>query len=244
LFTQKPVESQTVWNSPPILVAPARDQEPEGLSAREPQREHPLSGSRFAGILFNTYLLYERGPELALIDQHAAHERIRYEKLRLRVTDPARAAAPQQLLLPEAVAVNPDSRPELENRLPILAELGFEAEVFGESSLLFRAIPGEWGTDELRVRLRNLVDRLLDADSTPTDRDARALLLDEDIFERIASEACHSAIRAGDRLDREEAERMVEQLFACAHPWNCPHGRPTLVKVPKGRFEDWFQRRV
>ncbi len=211
------------------------------------------------------------------------------------MTDPARAAAPQQLLLPEAVAINPDSRSELESRLPILAELGFEVEIFGENSLLFRAIPAEWGTDELRVRLRNLVDRLLDSESAPADRDARALLMDEDIFERIASEACHSAIRAGDRLDREEAERMVEQLFACAvhrryspytafslaslphrifeyglvarltaalstgnlddatgsiddipcaHPWNCPHGRPTLVKVPKGRFEEWFQRRV
>jgi DNA mismatch repair protein MutL len=232
----------TTWSETPLAGSPS--QSPLPLDTLTPQRESPLAGSRFAGILFNTYLLYERGGELALIDQHAAHERIRYEKLRLRVTDPARAAAPQQLLLPEAVTFNPDSRPELEARLALLSELGFEAEIFGENSLLFRAIPGEWGTDELRVRLRNLVDRLLDADAAQPDQDARALLLDEDIFERIASEACHSAIRAGDRLDREEAERMVEQLFACAHPWNCPHGRPTLVKVPKGRFEEWFQRRV
>ena len=251
LFTQKPLGGHTQWSATPVVGAPEADiariapTGQPGLSVDPALRsEHPLAGSRFAGILFNTYLLYERGSELALIDQHAAHERIRYEKLRLRVTDPARAAAPQQLLLPEAVAINADARIELEKRLPLLNELGFEAEVFGESSVLFRTIPGEWGTDELRVRLRNLVDRLLDADSLPQDQEARALLLDEDIFERIASEACHSAIRAGDRLDREEAERMIEQLFACQHPWNCPHGRPTLTKVPKARFEEWFQRRV
>jgi len=215
---------------------------PEGFS-------HLLAGARFAGILFNTYLMYEKGHDLTLIDQHAAHERIRYEKLRLRVTDPARAAAPQQLLLPEAVHFDIEARRDLEARLPLLQELGFEAEIFGESALLFRAVPAEWGTDELRVRLRNLVDRVLEWE--PKERDekdgeaaARALLLDEDVFERIASEACHSAIRAGDRLEPEEAQKMIEQLFQCQHPWNCPHGRPTLAKVPRGRFEEWFQRRV
>jgi DNA mismatch repair protein MutL len=117
--------------------------------------------------------------------------------------------------------------------------LGFDAEVFGEESLLFRAVPPEWGTDELRARLKGLVERLLTTEAAEA-----GLHLDEAVFEKLASEACHSAVRAGDRLDPQIAASLVEQLFACEHPWNCPHGRPTVVRVPRARFEEWFQRRV
>jgi DNA mismatch repair protein MutL len=99
-------------------------------------------------------------------------------------------------------------------------------------------VPPEWGTDELRPRLKNLVDRLREME-TPTH-----LHLDEALFEKLASEACHSAVRAGDRLDPQIAAALVDQLFGCEHPWNCPHGRPTVVRVPRARFEEWFQRRV
>ena len=91
---------------------------------------------------------------------------------------------------------------------------------------------------DLRTRLKNLIEKCLLEDS----RDHS--LLDESLFEKLASEACHSAIRAGDRLEPEEVRALVADLFACEHPWNCPHGRPTFVRVPRARFEEWFQRRV
>jgi DNA mismatch repair protein MutL len=194
-----------------------------------------LTGSRFAGFLFNTYMLYDLGHELALVDQHAAHERIRYERLRARISG-GRAPQPQQLLIPETARFPAERRPELEQKLTRLHALGFEAELFGDDTVLFRAVPADWGTDSLRPRIKNLVDKLLESDT--------ASLIDETIFEALASEACHGSVRAGDRLEPAEAAAIVRDLFACEHPWNCPHGRPTVVRVPRGRLEEWFQRRV
>ncbi len=223
----------------------------ESLSDAPVAPEHPLKHGRFAGTLFNTYLFYELSGELALVDQHAAHERIRYEQLKKRALRRADGSAleAQALLIPEAVHFPAESRQLLESRLGWLGRLGFEAEVFGEDTLLFRGVPAEWGPGsggDLRARLRNLVERVL-AQDNPDDMEpgkAPSLEMDETLFEALASEACHSAIRAGDRLEREEAAALVEQLFDCEHPWNCPHGRPTVVRVPRARFEEWFQRRV
>ena len=201
---------------------------------------HPFSGAQLSGVIFNTYLIYDFGAEAVLIDQHAAHERIRFEKLKKRFfhTQGHGSGTSQLLLIPEAVKFAPEKRSELEEKLPWLTRLGFESEIFGEDAVLFRAAPPEWGTQSLQVRLKNLIERLLDLKTKP------ASLIDEAMFEKIASEACHSAIRAGDRVDVHTAQMILNDLFSCEHPWNCPHGRPTVVRIPKTRFEEWFQRKV
>ncbi len=204
---------------------------------------HPFEEGRYAGTLFNTYILYDLGTETALIDQHAAHERIRYELLRARAQGRAELETrSQQLLIPEVVHFAPEERPLVEPRLEILDQLGFQAEIFGENSVLFRSVPAEWGSADLAPRLKNMLERLIAAESDQAS--SHALALDERLFEKLASEACHSAIRAGDALEPAEAQALVLDLFRCEHPWNCPHGRPTVVRLPKGRFEEWFQRRV
>lgn len=217
-----------------------------------------LTPERLMGTAFNTYLFYDVGHELVLIDQHAAHERIRYEKLKKRAlgiaTSGAQASGPdapagassagvQALLIPEAVRFAAEERMKVEARLDWLLALGFDAEIFGEDTLLFRAIPGEWGAHELRTRLKNLAERLIAAEASEN-QSLQSIFMDETLFEKLASEACHSAIRAGDRLERVEALELIDQLFTCDHPWNCPHGRPTVARIPKGKIEEWFQRRV
>lgn len=192
------------------------------------------------GNLFNTYLVFDLGDELGLIDQHAAHERVRYEELRKGAS--SHKIASQALLLPEVASFDPEKRSDIEARLHWLANLGFEAEVFGESSVVFRALPAAWGDTNLRTRLKNLVERLLECPEA--DASTEALAWDEIVFEKLAMEACKSSIRAGDRIVREEAHALINRLFACEHPWNCPHGRPTTVRIPKGRVEEWFQRRL
>jgi len=269
----------TLWNQPPVYTsAPfsasvsvpifsAAESTPtfrtdettgaivEAPTARAPEIFHPLSGSRFAGILFNTYIMYDAGSELVMVDQHAAHERIRFEALRDRALRGANVStfatiqgnagpAPQALLVPEAVQFDPEARATLESRLSWLAALGFEAELFGENTVLFRSTPTEWGMSDLRTRLKNLVERTLAIESSAAPLDSKNLFIDESLFEKLASEACHSAIRAGDRLRDEHVESLVKQLFACEHPWNCPHGRPTVARVPRGKLEEWFQRRA
>jgi len=201
-----------------------------------------LDGARYVGILFNTYILYDHGEELVMVDQHAAHERIRYEKLRRRALSDGKPHS-QALLIPEAVRFEDTRRTELEARLSWLERIGFEVEIFGEGTLLFRGVPAEWGTDSLKMRLKNLTERLLETE-LPEQTTANPFFFDEEIFERLASEACHSAIRAGDRILEPEAEQLTRDLFLCEHPWNCPHGRPTVVRVPRGKLEEWFQRRA
>ena len=230
----------------PTLSASAPMSDPSTLSpwnfTEEPS--HPLSRATFVGTLFGTYFLFDDREELILVDQHAAHERIRYEKLRNRVIGDERGQS-QALLVPEAVKFPPEHRAKLELRLALLADLGFETEIFGEDRLLVRSIPAEWGAHASGPRLQGLLERLIALeDAAPAAAGSRELLWDEGLFEKLASEACHSAIRAGDRLDTYQGREIVSQLFTCQHPWNCPHGRPTVVRLPRGKLEEWFQRRV
>ena len=204
----------------------------------------PFTPGQFLGVLFRTYLAYDLGEELGLIDQHAAHERIRYEGLKKRALSRAASQDSQALLIPEVVRFEGGKESELETKLPLLRQLGFEAEIFGPGQLLFRASPPEWGTQDLRVRLSGLVDRLFSLERATKNPSNESLFLDEKLFEKLASEACRSSIRAGDRVEAWGANALIEQLSQCEHPWNCPHGRPTVARVPKARFEEWFQRTV
>ncbi len=196
----------------------------------------------YLGVLFRTFLAFDLGDELGLIDQHAAHERIRYELLKSRAIHRAQSSDVQDLLIPEVVSFDELQQHELEARLAVLARLGFESELFGPGQLLVRSIPPEWGNLDLRIRLKNLVGRLLALD--PETAGSEELFLDERLFEKLASEACRSSVRAGDRMDSWGARSLIEQLSRCEHPWNCPHGRPTTARVPRARFEEWFQRIV
>jgi DNA mismatch repair protein MutL len=218
---------------------------PQGSEAA-PGTPHPaLAAFRpeaYLGVLFRTFLAFDLGDELGLIDQHAAHERIRYELLKSRAIRRAQSSDVQDLLIPEVVRFDESEQDRLDKRLPVLARLGFETEVFGPGQLLIRSIPPEWGNLDLRTRLKNLVERLLALDES--DATSEQLFLDERLFEKLASEACRSSVRAGDRMDAWGARALLEQLSRCEHPWNCPHGRPTTARVPRSRFEEWFQRIV
>lgn len=245
-ITQKSTE--LLPSLPSISSSPSHTPPSDSTLPQKPTPSLPdqLQEARFIGIAFQTYLFYDLGNELVLIDQHAAHERIRYETLRssyFSANLSGNTPDSQALLIPEAVRFPSDSRPSMETRLPWLTQLGFDVEVFGEDTLLFRSIPSAWGTQDLRTRLKNLADRVLAVEEKNTS-ELKSLSMDETLFESLASEACHSAIRAGDPLEKAEATALVQQLFQCDHPWNCPHGRPTVVRVPQSRIEEWFQRRV
>lgn len=191
----------------------------------------------FRGVLFATYLIFEQAEELVWIDQHAAHERIRYEKLKAAILNRATLAS-QQLLVPEVIQLRPEALNEIKNQLPRLADLGFEAEVFGEQSVLFRSVPAVWGTTQLSTRLFNLLDRL------KGEAFRENWVWDEVLFEKIAMEACKSSIRAGDAIDSVQAHQLAAQLLSCDHFGNCPHGRPTLVRIKKNKVDEWFQRNL
>ncbi len=196
--------------------------------------ETPIGDYR--GVLFSTYFVFEKGDDLTLIDQHAAHERIRYEQLKSRILR-RESVETQTLLVPEVIKFPSDRIQELKSRLDLLHSIGFDVEVFSEESILFRSIPAIWGNRMLTERLRNLLERLLSANL-----DAGNVVWDETLFEKIAMEACRSSFKAGDVVETASALDLTRKLFQCEHPGNCPHGRPTSIRISKTKVEEWFNR--
>ncbi len=227
---------------------PVPTQEPTSFqTAREPA----FLPGRWVGILFHTYLVFEENDKLVLIDQHAADERIRYENLRTQFEK--RQIQTQALLFPETVKLDAhrfESEQSFELFISSLRAIGFEADVFGKDCLLFRSIPSDWGNRSLSSRLKSLVERALHGWESHLEKEEATPELklpvawDELLFESIASEACHSSIRAGDPITSEEALHLTRRLFQCEHPWNCPHGRPTTIDILPSQLESWFLRKA
>jgi DNA mismatch repair protein MutL len=195
---------------------------------------------QFRGVLFSTYFVFEQGDELLLIDQHAAHERIRYERLKNSVLK-REVIEQQELLVPEVIKLTTDKIHELKAKIALLPILGFDAEIFSEESVLFRTIPAVWGMSGLTPRLKNLLERLIDSE---VDVENKTLTWDETLFEKVAMEACRSSFKAGDHIHEAGAVDLTRKLMKCEHPGNCPHGRPTFIKINKLKVEEWFSRKI
>ncbi len=190
----------------------------------------------YRGVWFATYLAFEKEDKITLIDQHAAHERVRYEQIKKGVLG-KQGCETQQLLVPEVVKFPSDRLIRLRAKLDWIKPLGFEAEVFGEESVVFRAIPVIWGAGTWSERLRNLLERLENEDAGPEHP-----TWDEVLFEKIAMEACRSSFKAGDSIHEWSVRDLVRKLYSCDHPGNCPHGRPTSITLSRNKVEEWFSR--
>jgi len=172
------------------------------------------------------------GPELHLIDQHAAHERLLFERLMAQRRDAGIEGQP--LLIPEVMGFGPSETIQIREWLPVLAGIGLEVEEFGERSFRIRAAPALLGTIDGRGLLRDILDDGA-AGSVPTSEDLAVAV--------IASMACHAAIKAHQPLQIEQMSRLLEDLYRLEVPPTCPHGRPIRVRFGRAELEKWFQRR-
>ena len=190
---------------------------------------------RYLGAFEATYLLAEvqgeREPELWIVDQHVAHERILYERLFLRHHQPA----VQPLLPPQVVRLGPEALARLTPFLDTFAQAGLDVERFGEDALVVRGLPDFLMERDPRALLEALLGRL----------DAQGKL-DLDFFRRElnAELSCKAAIKKHHQLPAELAQRLIEDLMACEVPHTCPHGRPVIKKLTRGELERSFGRRV
>lgn len=190
----------------------------------------PLPPMRLLGQILSTYLVAEVPGGLVLIDQHAAHERILYERLLRDATDGQGSA--QMLAVPVPVDLSAAEAGVLDEFLPASARLGFTLEPFGGSTLLVRAVPAAL----VRRSPEAIVRRALAALIEPRDGD--------EAMQRLAiATACHTAVRAGDVLTAEEMAALLRDLAATEDPFTCFHGRPTMVRVSREALERWFLRR-
>ncbi len=181
----------------------------------------------------NTYLVASDGDELLLVDQHTAHERARYEAILDRLE--RRSVESQRLLGPLVITLPPALRGVLEAQAELLAGLGFEAEPFGGDAVRVAAVPTLLqGRDPGTAIAALLADYL--------DRDAGDWAVATAREKLAATLACHSSVKAGQRLPREAQQAIVTGVFATRHPSLCPHGRPTFVRIPREEVTRWFGR--
>jgi DNA mismatch repair protein MutL len=190
------------------------------------------------GQIAATYLLLEGKDELLLLDQHAAHERVLYERLRASLL--AEGAARQGLLVPLVVELAPMPLAALQEHAALAESLGFETAPFGEGAIALRSVPALLGGRDPAGLLRTLADELA---ATPAGSAVAALRALGPADRVLATLACHAARRKGDVLDPREQRALLDALDAI--PWapTCPHGRPVLVPIALAEIERRFGRR-
>jgi DNA mismatch repair protein MutL len=180
-----------------------------------------------------TYIVATDGEDLLLLDQHTAHERVRFEALLQRLN--RRSPESQLLLAPLVVQLEPRLLPLVEANAEALADLGYDVEPFGGGSVRIAAVPAALGGRDpgpgLSGILRDLLEREASEWAVATTRERLAATL-----------ACHSAVRAGQALGSDTMAAIVRDLATAQHPTLCPHGRPTMVRIPRDDVSRWFGR--
>jgi len=222
-----PEPDRTVLRSAAPLTSPA----PESASAPEPNGNR--LGLRLLGIVANLYIIAESPEGLVLIDQHAAHERVMFEKVLDRMR--RREVESQRLLLPATVELPPREADFLEAQLDSLQAIGVGITLFGARTFLVDALPPMVAHLNVPELVRNLVAELQE-EGGETRKERR---LSE---EAVAKKACRLAVKANDRLSPAEGERLLIDLLACALPYTCPHGRPTMIQITRVELEKKFGR--
>ena len=206
--------------------------EPFPEAPAEEQETIPRAGSapwRMAGELFHTYILVEQGEEAFLIDKHAAHERILFDKLRSQ----DREIAGQQLLTPLVCPLGAEAAATVLSNLDLLSELGYEAQEFGEGTVLLRQIPMDLDPDQAKDSVTQLAEDLMEG--RREDRDT----LRDNLLHTIA---CKAAIKGGWHTDPKELEALVNTVMRREDLKYCPHGRPICVKLTRRQLEHRFGR--
>lgn len=201
---------------------------------KEPtEKAQPLDVSlyQFLAVVFKTYILFEnkRDHRVLVVDQHAAHERILYERYSKEIRDSA--VATQLLLAPIAIHLSPEEMLAVKNHLADYEALGIYPEVFGEQDIVIREVPEHILIDNFRQFFLDSIHQLDDGVNVK----------EQNIY-KIMRLACRSAIKAGDKVSEEEAYALLEELNNAQTPFTCPHGRPTMIHVEKRAFEKLFLR--
>ncbi len=186
----------------------------------------------YKGELFRTYLIYQSGDTAYFIDQHAAHERILFD--RLKAAWEARTVLSQPMLVPYVLSLNAQEFAFLERNFSVLREIGFELEEFGDTSVRVLSVPADLMGMDLDAFFREVLSSM---------ESLRAIRLADILKDKLATAACKAAVKGGEQLTQEE----VRALIGCMDGdvgMKCPHGRPAVVKMKKSEFEKLFKRIV
>lgn len=224
-------------------VIPAKNQETKQLDFFEDKlldRRHK-SDYRLIGQLFETYWLIEFEDKFYMMDQHAAHEKILYEKLMKNFKE--KKYDTQMILPPVVLSLNMREEQVLKECFDIFAGLGYEIEEFGGREYKVTGLPSGLPTSvDCRRLFIDIIDSI--AEENVDKLHANTLHTPELITEKVASMSCKAAVKGNNKLSYKEAEELMQELMQTENPYNCPHGRPTLIMMTKYEIEKKFKRIV
>jgi DNA mismatch repair protein MutL len=193
--------------------------------------DHPLGAAR--AQIHETYIVAQTEDGLVIVDQHAAHERLVYERLKQAID--SHGVARQMLLIPDVVELAEDDVDRLTERADELASVGLALERFGPGAVVIRETPSMLGPVDTQALVRDLADELAEWDRTSSLRDR---------LDRLASTmACHGSVRAGRRLKHAEMDALLREIEATPNASECNHGRPTYIALKLADIERLFGRR-
>lgn len=219
LAYQAPLAALDQPSAPPIAeAAPAAQNFPLGVARAQ---------------LHETYIVAQTADGIVLVDQHAAHERLLYERMKEQLD--AGKVARQTLLIPEVVELDEPSVERLAARAAEFAELGLVLEAFGPGAVVVREVPALMGDGDVQALARDLADELAEHGD--------AFSLRERLGDVCGTIACHSSVRAGRRLTQPEMDALLRQMETTPHAGQCNHGRPTYVELKLADIEKLFGRR-
>ena len=205
----------------------------ENISIFEHNKKENIPLYKFIGIAFSTYIIIEMDKELYIIDQHAAHERIMYEKIKENYYSDDKKDS-QLMLLPDIINLSHKDMQIAKDNMDIFEKAGFVLEEFGENTIKLTGVPNvciDLDTKELFLETLDEINTV-------------ARTAKQEIEEKfIATVACKAAVKANMALTKEEVDNLMRQLLVLPNPFTCPHGRPTAIKMTKTDIEKKFSRR-
>ncbi len=213
----------------------APESKPEQLTLFEEKilTEDNRQKFRIIGQVFETYWLIEFEDKLMMIDQHAAHEKVNYERLMKQYHE--KNVVSQRLMPPVIVSLTAQEETVLAENMDVFLSLGYEIEAFGGNEYALRSVPVDlYGCNEKEMFVE-VLDQLAEGGNFGSIRV---------IEEKIASMSCKAAVKGNNRLSYAEAEALIDELLTLENPYNCPHGRPTIVTMTKSEMDKKFKRIV
>ena len=222
--------SKGVVADKPSAFIPKKEETPVQQVKIEIKEEERLPEYRIVGIMFDTYIIVECGEDIYIIDQHAAHERLRFEALFAQTGE---KSSSQIMLLPQIIKVSPSEQAILEDLIPRLEELGYEIENIGFGSFAVKATPSALEESDTEAFITSLLD-----ESTSI----RMLKTNELKRNKLMQLACKSAVKAGDKLSDADIKKLLQLIVKEQIPLSCPHGRPILIRLTSHELEVRFKR--
>lgn len=204
-----------------------------GIPSSPDLKPDALMSARLIGQLFSTYILFQLEDVFVMMDQHAVHERILYERYRRKFREDESMA--QMLMVPVVLELTPAESGLLQEEKEIFIKAGFEFETFGNNSIIIRSVPVGIAEEDSRKLFLDLLDW-----AGKSGKSDFHMVADEVIY----TIACKAAVKAKDALGEAEIRNLLKELTFLENPYTCPHGRPTLVKLTKIELEKMFKRVV